>query len=133
IEIGNSLLSQFNSILFCPFCGSEQTVFLSVPAAQHDRPPWLPSVLKKLAKRAARFQHRSGTAIGIDRTKRPGITVIAHHNPTVLFITTVNPGHQIPDLSDLIVHFSFQMNLNVVSTADVIRNRQPTLETSGPQ
>src|SRR6266850_328782 len=59
--------------------------------------------------------------------------MVSHNHPTILLFVAVNSGDHIPDLPRLVIHLGFQMNTNIVAPAYVVRKREATLKSFGPQ
>src|SRR5439155_10487933 len=109
---------------------TDQAVLFPVPTAKNDRATWLPPALEQLSKGAANFQHRRRAAVWIHRAEYPGITMIAHNHPTILFRHAINPRDHVPKCARLVIHVGLQMDAHIIGAADVIRKRKTALETA---
>src|SRR4029077_17106973 len=91
---------------------------------------WFPTLLEELAKPARGFEHRSRPTIRIARANNPPVAMVTHYYPAILFLESVNPGNNVPDGADLVVHVGLEMDLDVVCASDVISEGQSSLESA---
>ena len=90
-------------VLFGPLGRTDQALFFGIPTGDDNGSLRLPAALEQDPEAMNCFEHRSGTAIGIDGSIDPGVAMVPDYNPVLGVLRAFDFSNNIPDGSDLVV------------------------------
>src|SRR5215468_2951788 len=110
-------------MLFAPFRRSNQSLLFRVPAGKDNGALWLPPRFQQFADTMHSLKHGGGSAVRVDGSIDPGISVIPCDHPLGRIFSTGNTPNHIPDGAVLVILLEMELYLHRPRT-DVIGERQ---------
>ena len=112
VEVGDKLSLQVVRELFAPLRGARESVFLAIPAADHDGAPRSDAALLQLAQRTRQFHHGSCATRRVHAAVYPRVTMIAEQHPFIRQFAAANARLNDRIRLDAGVHIRFSRELS---------------------